>query len=382
MLDLAALALRNLARRNVRRTVLTILGIASATVVFCAVMVVPFAMDSVVAGADQSPRIAVTNRASVGRGLPAAYYGKVAALPGVVAVSRMVWFGGIYDDPKHVFPSMAIDADNPDVVWPEYALRRDLVDLFKRTRDGAVVGTATMKRFRWKIGDSVALKNAAIPLTLSFRIVGTINEGPDLTVFLFHRDYLDEALHRTGIVSMLWVRCRSVLEAPRIAAAVDEMFRNSSAETRSETEKIFLANMVSHFRPLANFVQAIGIGAMLAVALAVLNAAAMSLRERLNDIAIMKSLGFSAAEVMFGFVFESLVTAIGGAMLGTLIATALMEKARGFFPSLGPLLSFGLPTPVMVGGFAMAVMVGVLAGIAPALPTVRSRPQMILRKAV
>ncbi|HYA34571.1 MAG TPA: FtsX-like permease family protein, partial [Candidatus Binataceae bacterium] len=181
---------------------------------------------------------------------------------------------------------------------------------------------------------------------------------------------------------MLWVRCSSIADVPRIAAVIDEMFRNSSAETRSETEKIYLSNMVAHFRPLANFVQAIGISAMAAVALAVLNAAAMSLRERLGDIAIMKSLGFSAAQVMFGFVLESSVTAIGGAMLGTIIATALLERARGFFPSLGPLLSFGLPTPVMMGGFAVAVMVGVLAGVAPALPAVRARPQMILRKAV
>jgi len=300
MLRLLPFAITDLWRRNRRRTFLTVLAMAAATVVFSATTVIPYVMNVIVDNADRSPRLAVTNRAAMNRGLPESYYWKIARVPGVLAVNRMSWFGGIYDDPKHQFPSMGIDADNPDQIWPEYAINHELVVRFKNTRDSAIVGTATMRRFGWRTGELVSLRNPVIPLTLTFRIIGTINQGPDLTIFLFHRDYLEEALHRPGLVSMLWVRCATLDDASRIAAVIDEMFRNSSAETRTETEKAFMAQMVSNYRPLARIVQGIGLAAVLAIALAVLNAASMSVRERTHEIAVLKSLGFTAAQILWG----------------------------------------------------------------------------------
>ena len=178
MFDLFPFAAHNLARRNRLRTLLTISAIATSTLVFSAVMVVPFAINGIVEGAGGSPRLAVTNRASILSGLPESYYRKIERIPGVVAVSRMTWFGGIYDDPKHQFPSMGVDADNPDQVWPEYALNGELMAKFKRTKSGAVVGVATLERFRWKIGDLVSLRSPVFQLTLVFKIVGTITQGP------------------------------------------------------------------------------------------------------------------------------------------------------------------------------------------------------------
>jgi putative ABC transport system permease protein len=170
-----------------------------------------------------------------------------------------------------------------------------------------------MSRFKWRVGKMVSLYNPAIPLTLTFRIIGTINQGPDLTVFLFHRDYLEEALHNPGWTSMLWVRAASIDDEPRIAAAIDEMFRNSSAETRTETEKEFMAQMVSHYRPLARIVQVIGLAAALAIALAVLNATSMTVRERRREIAVMKSLGFTASQILSELAVESSIVALGRA---------------------------------------------------------------------
>jgi putative ABC transport system permease protein len=372
ILTLLPLAARNLWRRNRTRTVLTILAIATATVVFSAVMVIPHAIDSVVRNADRSPRLAITNRSAMQLGLPESYYSKIARVPGVVAVSRMIWFGGIYDDPKHQFPTIAIDADNPDVIWPEYAMNRQLVTRFKQTKDSAVVGIATMHRFGWHLGQLVALRSQIFPVTLTFRLIGTISKGPDLTVFMFHRDYLEEAIHNPGRVSMLWARCANVTDTSRVAAAIDEMFQNSADETRSETEKAFMANMVERYEPLKRVVAGIGLCAVIAIGLAVLNATAMTMRERSAEIAVLRSLGFGAAQILAEMTVESGLAAVPGGIVGVALAAVLLERARGFVPALGPLLSFGLPHSVMAAGLAMAVAVGIAAGLAPALAALRS----------
>jgi putative ABC transport system permease protein len=293
-------------------------------------------------------------------------------LPGVVAVNRMTWFGGVYDDVTHQFPSMGIDADNPDVVWPEYALNHDMVDRFKRNKNGALVGVATMQRFRWHVGDQVALHQPQIPLTLSFKILGTINRGPDLTIFLFRRDYLEDATHNPGITSMLWVRTASMGDASRLAAAIDEMFHNSSAETRTETEKEFMAQMVARYGPIAHLVQAIGLCAVLAIALAVLNAASMTVRERTREMAVLRSLGFTSGQILWETAAENGTMALLGGLIGVAVAALSLDQARGFIPSFGPLLSFGLPVPVMAAGLGVAVAVGLSAGTLPAIRSIHS----------
>jgi putative ABC transport system permease protein len=361
----------NLWRRNRQRTMLTILAVFAATVVFSMVMVVPFAMNSIVTNADGSPRLAVTNRTSLMRGLPDSYYAKVARLPGVMAVNRMTWFGGIYDDPRHQFPNVAIDADNPDVMWPEYVLDRETVQRFKNAKDSAIVGTATMARFGWHVDDLVSLHQSSIPLTLTFRISGTISRGPDLTIFFFHRDYLVDAIHGPAMTSVLWVRGSSMSDNSRIAGEIEEMFQNSSAETRVETEKAFLAQMVSRYASLAHLVQGIGISAVVAIALAVLNAAAMGVRERAAEIALLKSLGFASSQIVAETAMEGGVVALAGGVLGIAGAAEMIDRARGFFPTLGPLLSFGLPAPVMIGGLATAIAIGIAAGILPTIGVTR-----------
>jgi putative ABC transport system permease protein len=362
----------NLWRRNRQRTLLTVLAVMTATMVFSAVMVIPYAMTAIVDRANAVPRLAVTNRAAVRRGLPESYYRRIAELPGVVAVNRMTWFGGVYDDVTHQFPSMGIDADNPDVVWPEYALNHDMVDRFKRNKNGALVGVATMQRFRWHVGDQVALHQPQIPLTLSFKILGTINRGPDLTIFLFRRDYLEDATHNPGITSMLWVRTASMGDASRLAAAIDEMFHNSSAETRTETEKEFMAQMVARYGPIAHLVQAIGLCAVLAIALAVLNAASMTVRERTREMAVLRSLGFTSGQILWETAAENGTMALLGGLIGVAVAALSLDQARGFIPSFGPLLSFGLPVPVMAAGLGVAVAVGLSASTLPAIRSIHS----------
>lgn len=378
--SLRLLAEANICRRNRQRTVLTVLAVMTATIVFSALMVIPFAMTAIVNNAGAVPRLAVTNRASLRSELPESYYRKIVGLPGVVAVNRMSWFGGIYDDVRHQFPSMAIDPDNPDVVWPEYALDHELVNRFKDTKNGAIVGVATMQRFRWRIGDEVALHQPSMPLTLTFRILGTINKGPDLTIFLFRRDYLGDAMNHRGFTSMLWVRVASIADASRLSGSIDEMFNNSSAETRTETEKEFMAQMIAKFSPIARIVQGIGLLAVLAMALAVFNAASMTVRERTREIAVLRSLGFSSIQILWESAIENGAMALLGGTIGVAVAAVVLGQVRGYVPSLGPLLSFGLPSPVIATGLAMAVGVGLAAGIIPVIRATQSTVTEGLRR--
>lgn len=372
MFSLLTFALANLWRRNWRRSALTILAVASATVVFCAVMVLPYVTERIAALADGSPRLVVVNKAAMRFGLPEVYSRKIQKIPQVIAVNRMVWFGGVYDDPRHQFATVAIDADNPDIIWPEYGIDSATIAAFRKRRDAALVGAATMHRFGWRVGQNVVLRSQIYPVVLSFKIVGTYERGPDPAVFMFRRDYLEEALHGSGRVDMLWVRCSTAGAAARIAPEIDSLFRNSSFETETETEKAFLVTFLVRFQSLGRIVQLIGFAAVLAIALAVLNGAAMTVRERRKEITVLRTLGFPASQILVSLAVEGVITALIGGCIGTSLAAFGLDFVRGAVPSVGPMLSFGLPDPVILGGIAMALFIGTTAALAPASSMLRA----------
>jgi putative ABC transport system permease protein len=380
LLALVPLAARNLMRRNRRRTCLTVLTVAAATVVYCAVMVVPYVTMRIADLAEESPRLVVVNRASIRYALPESYYDKIVRVPGVVAVNKMTWFVGVYDDPKHQFPTMALDANNFDVVWPEYRADARTISAFKSAKDAALVGVATMERFGWRVGQNVALRSEIYPVTLTFRIAGVYDKGPDLRAFMFHREYLDEALHNSGRVDFFWVRCSGMDTTGRVAAAIDEMFRNSGAETESRTEKAFMTDLLSRFKSITAIVEGIGLVSVIALALAVLNAASMSLRERRSELAVLRSMGFVGDQILASIGVEAVLMAAAGGILGTMMAYEGLFLARGSVPTLGPLLSFGLPGMVMAEGIAAALAMGLFAAVAPGVAALRSSVAETLRR--
>lgn len=372
MFALVTFAVSNVWRRNRRRTGLTVVAVACATVVFCTVMVIPYVTERIAHAADASPRLVVINRTAMRFGLPESYYKRIVKIRDVVAVNRMVWFAGVYDDPRHQFPTVALDVTNPDVIWPEYGLDAATVAAWKAVRNGAVVGAATMHRFRWEIGQNVMLYSQLFPVTLTFTIVGSYDRGPDTTVFMFRRDYLEQALHNTGRVDMMWVRCVNSIAANRIAGEIDSMFHNSSAQTETESEKAFLVTFLIRFQSLGYLVQAVGLCAVAAIGLAVLNAFSMTLRERRNEVAVLRTLGFLNSQIMTAFAIEALTTALLGGLAGTVFAAALLNLARGAVPAMGVILSFGMPYPVFLAGIGMALLIGMAAALAPAAAALRA----------
>ena len=170
----------------------------------------------------------------------------------------------------------------------------------------------------------------------------------------------------------MWVRCSSPETTTRVAAAIDEMFRNSGFETRSDTEKAFMSQMMSRFKPLMTVVEGIGLISVIALGLGVLNATLMSLRERRGELAVLRSFGFTGDQILTSLALEAVLVAVVGGILGTLLADLALGWARGSMPALGPLLSFGLPRPVMAEGIGASLVIGLAAAAAPAAAALRS----------
>jgi putative ABC transport system permease protein len=382
MFALLSFAGVSLIRRNRRRTILTILAVACATLVFCTAMVTPYVTERIAAAADFSPRLVVTNKTAMRYGLPESYSRKIEKMPDVVAVNRMTWFAGVYDDPRHQFSSVAIDADTLGEIWPENGFDADTLARLKAHRNGAVVGFATMHRFGWKVGQNVILRSQIYPVTLPFTIVGTYAGGGDPSVFMFRRDYLEEALHDFTRVDMLWVRCANSQVASRIAGQIDSTFRNSGAETETDTEKEFLTTFLVRFQSLGHIIQAVGLCAVFAIALAILNGSAMTLRERRSEIAVLRTVGFANSQILASFMTEALTVALVGGVAGTLASALILSVVRGAVPVLGPGLSSGMPSPVMIGGVAMALGIGGLSALAPTLAALRAPVYQSLRDVI
>jgi putative ABC transport system permease protein len=197
---------------------------------------------------------------------------------------------------------------------------------------------------------------------------------------MFRRDYLEEALHNTGRVDMIWVRCSSPEVADHIAGEIDSTLRNSGTETETASEKTFLVNFMVRFQSLGRLIQAVGLCAVFAIALAVLNGASMTVRERQHEIAVLRTLGFPSLPIVISLVAEASLTALVGGIAGTLLASTGMNAARSATRVLGPALSVGVPYPVMLGAIAIALLIGIISALVPTLAALRSPANNSLRQ--
>ncbi|MGE0680547.1 MAG: ABC transporter permease, partial [Candidatus Binatia bacterium] len=299
-------------------------------------------------------------------------------------VNHWSWYGGIYSEPKDLFPNFAIDPETVGEVWPDYGWGPAVLDAFKRTRNGALVGVRTMKKFNWKIGDEVALRGSVFPVNLTFKIVGEIPEKGNPVVLWFPRQYLEEAMQPYGgfgKIGMLWVRVDRPENVNTVMATIDDLFRNSEAETASETERSFFANFLSSFDGIINVIMVVGFLVVAAIVLIAANTAAMSVRERIGEVAVLKTIGFRRRTVFFLLLSEGLFIALVGGILGAVPAYVLLNAGNSSWsPFLGPLGMFIMPMSVMIQGVFLALLVGFLSGVIPARGAARLNVAMALRQ--
>jgi putative ABC transport system permease protein len=380
---------RNL-RRNRLRTFLTAASITLSIFLVCAVLTLPSGLTAMVDRLASGSRILVHNKAGITYLMPYGYLQKIRAVPGVSAATSFNWFGGIYDEPKNLFPSFAVDAETVDLIWAEFRIDRQAIADFRRYRDAALVGYQTMRQFRWKIGDRVTLRSTVYPVDLEFRIVGELPEPHGNPMwFLFSRTYLEEAVRAKGgsadYAGMIWARVEDPADVPVVTRRIDDLFRNSDAETASETEKSFFQSFLGSLSGIASIILAVGFLVVAAVVFITANTCSMAIRERAAEIALLKALGFPSRAILGMLLAETLALALGGGALGACSAYGVLKLlgeigATGARPGLGPLTMFLITPWHVLEGLLLSLLVGVVAGVIPSWGAARKPVAAALRE--
>jgi putative ABC transport system permease protein len=375
-MQLAKLIVRN-ALRHKLRTGLTVLGIVVAILAFGLLRTV---VDAWYAGADaaSSARLITRNSISLVFPLPLAYKNKIRQLEGVKAVSYANWFGGVYINEKNFFPQFAIDAASYLDLYPEYLLSESERKAFMTDRSGCVVGSKLAQTYGFKIGDVIPLRGTIYPGTWSFTVRG-IYEGAeaktDRSQFFFHWDYLNETVRkRTGRssdnVGVYILGLHDPDEAAEVAARVDETFKNSLAETLTETEQAFQLGFVAMTEAIVVAIRVVSFVVIVIILAVMANTMAMTARERTFEYATLKALGFGPffiAALLFG---ESLAISLAGAALGIAATFPVANEFGNAMGTLFPVFSVSMRTLYLQ--LLAAALVGAAAAILPTVRAVRA----------
>jgi putative ABC transport system permease protein len=373
----------NLFRKKIR-LILTIGSFAVALFLFSFLAVVKgaFGRGADIAGAD---RLVIINRISIIQPLPLSYRDKILRIPGVKAITHNNWFGGVYQDEKNFFPQFAIDVENQRTVLPELKVPDDQWANFVKDRQGAIAGAKTAARFGWKIGDRIPIKTTIFggANTWEFNLDGIYHSttvGGDESQFWFQWDAFEEGVPKTFKDNVGWyvVKLDNPDDAVRVSKAIDDMFANSSFETKTETESAFAAGWVKQFGNIEFLILTIGAVVFFTLLLVTGNTMAISVRERIGELAVLKAIGFSDRSILFFVLAESLTIALVGGLLGLGLAALAI-------PVLGAALNGLLPTlilspAILSVGLGTALLVGVVSGLLPGIGAMRMRVVNALRR--
>ncbi len=372
---LVKLLIRNAFRHRLR-TLLTILGITVAILAYGLLQTVVTAWYAGVNGSS-STRLISRNAVSLVFSLPLAYQERIRHLEGVTGLTYENWFGGVYITEKNFFPNFAVDAKSYFAIYPEFVLPPEQKRAFLLDRKGCVAGKKLAERFGWKVGDTVSLKGTIYPGTWEFvvrGIYGGADKSTDESQFFFHWDYLNETLKKTiarraDQVGVYVIGLKNPQSAPEIALAVDATFRNSLAETLTETEKAFQLSFVSMTEAIVVAIRIVSFVVIIIIMVVVANTMAMTARERIGEYAIFKALGFTGYHIA-GMVFgESLFITLTGGAIGILLTFPVAAKFGEIMGTFFPV--FQVERATLTADIAFCGIVGIIAAVFPTWRAVR-----------
>ncbi|MFB3853034.1 MAG: ABC transporter permease [Vicinamibacterales bacterium] len=375
---------RNLARRKAR-TLFTTLSIVVAFTLFGVLSALKLAFTAGVDVADMD-RLIMTHKVSIIQLLPISYEARIEAVPGVVEVMHQTYFGGVYQDPKNFFMQLPVDPADWRRMYPEYVLPEDQWKRFAAERTCAVVGEATAERFGWKVGDRVPIQATIWTKPDGSRtwefdicgIYGTTRKGADTTPFIFRYDYFDEGRRfGQGLVGWYVIRIADPAGAAATIERLDGMFANSEYETKTVPEKAFAQAFAAQVGDVGSIIAAIVTAVFFTILLVAANTMAQSVRERTSELAVLKTLGFGNRLVLFLVLLESCAIGLSGGSLGLLLAWAI---THGGDPTGGLFPAFYIPAKAFATGAALALGLGLVAGLMPAVQAMRLRIADALRR--
>jgi putative ABC transport system permease protein len=362
--------------RNKRRTTLTI---ASIGISMC-LLGVMIAMFHAFYLSDPSPaqalRLVTRNRVSFTVFIPRGYQAKIERVPGVRLVTVSNYFGGIYKDdrdPKNQFARFGVEPEKLFRIFGEFQIPEDQRLAFEHDRTGCVVGRDLANLFHFQVGDKILLTGNIFPGEYEFTVRGIFDSPRSSQLMYFNEEYIEQMQNERfrGNVIMYYTLIDSPANSARVAKDIDALFANSTAQTKTETSQAFAVGFLAQLGNIKMFLIGISAAVMFTILLVSANTMAMSARERVREVGILKTLGFTPASILGMILGEACAISIAGGAIGYLISTLLM---RGVAKSpFGPYLSFhAFELPVALACVAAAAVIGLMSSLVPALGASRT----------
>ena len=373
------LILRNLTR-NRRRTILTMLSIAVLMAIFVVVATLPTIANHYIHASASSLRIVCHNRAGLFFKLPESYRRPILASQYVSAASGFEFFPGIYRDPRDPIPAYGVDADQFEGIWADWGVTPEAAEHFRSLRTAVIVAPAVMRRFGWHVGQRFTLRGTADPVSLNMEVIGSLKDTAPPDAMLFRRDYLEESLNGPGMVNTFWLSAKGPQSVPLALEEIKQRFANSGAEMECEEEAVFVSNMARGARSVIRMLQSIGYIVVVVVALIAGNTAAMSIRERAEELGVMRAMGFEKKTLFAILIGECLAIAIIGGLAGAAISQAILRALPLINASFGPFGYVTIPGSVLILCLFFSVAIGVVSGIFPAAAQLRNDVMSSLRR--
>lgn len=364
--------------RSKTRTGLTLMSVVTAFLLFGLLDSVRVVFNAG-GGVDGASRLIVSSKLSITQMLPVRLEREIAAIPGVRRVGTGTWFGGIYQDARNFFPNFSIGEGYLDL-YPEYVIDPEQRRAFDLDAGGAVVGRALADQYGWKPGDVIPLQATIFPnadgsnnwpLTLRavFEVRDSKRRGEEQQLFM-HWHYFNESnIFMKERVSWFAVQLHDAGQASQVAIAIDKLSENSSHETKTQTEQAFNQAFAKQFADVGLIVTAIMAAVFFTLLLLTGNAMAQAVRERIPELAVLKTLGFTNQAVLWLVLGEAVLLIVLGGLAGMGLARLLIPAIS--MASAGMLPLAGIPLETWGIGLLLMVSIGVLVGLFPAMKAMR-----------
>ena len=332
-------------------------------------------------GGEESPaqalRLVTRHSVSLGQQLPTAYEQRIEQAPGVQAVMMRQWFGGVYKDardPNNNFGRIAVEPAKFFALYPEMKIAPDQRQAFEQERTACVATKPLADRLGWKAGERITIVGDIFPVTLDLTLVGTFDDPSGFDAIYFNWNYLRDSLpasENRDMVQIFVVQAKSTGEAAGLGKTIDAMFDNSPYPARTELERAFALSFVSFLGNVKLFLLAICGAVAFTVLLVSANTISMSVRERIREVGVMKTLGFLPSEILGIILSEAALTALVGGALGCLLAVGLCAAVRNMNGVIGYLKTMSVTPLIVLICLSVAVAIGLLSALLPALTASR-----------
>ncbi len=385
MLKFLPLVWSNLRRRKLRLAfTLASIFVAFLLYAFLEAMRYGFSAGVDLAGAD---RLMTLQKVSIIQPLPASYGNRIRSVKGVKRVSSTTWFGGVYKDEKNQIPMFPVDGEEYLEIYTDWVVPDDQKRAWLADRTGALAGRAIADLYGWKVGDVVPLRSSIWRKadggdTWELKISGIydVKDGMgDTRNMLMHYEYFNEARgpNARDLVGWYLLQLDDPQQGPQIARTIDEMFANSSYETETSTEKAMAQQFTNQIGNIGAILMAVVGAVFFTMLLVTANTMGQSVRERTNELAVLKTLGFTSVAVMLLVLLEAVfITVLGGA-LGLAFASFAISGMKPFIEQWLPI--FMIPKPSLIVAIVLMIGLGLLAGALPAAQALRLRIVEALR---